>query len=296
MGVLAKIVFGLSLMFAAPGLAQAQQAPPSAQAPANAQAPATAGTLPEQAPQMLGPGSIAATPSASADYLLGPEDVVDVDVLGRPDFKTRARIGADGTIQLPLIGRIPASDRTSRKLEEEIARSLQSGGYFSNPIVNIEVASFASRYVTVLGAVGTPGLLPVNRRYRLSEVLAKVGGVRDNGADYVILRRQDGPEQRLLVKSLATGDLSQDPFVEPGDKIFSPVADLFYISGQVVAPGAYPLPSDLTVRMAIARGGGLTPSGSDRRVNVTRAGTKQKLELSDKVQAGDVIVVGERLF
>lgn len=230
------------------------------------------------------------------DYVLGPEDVVEVDVLGRPDFKTRARIGADGTIQLPLIGRIDATDRTARVLGEDIRKALQSGGFFANPIVNVDVASYASRYVTVLGAVGSPGLIPVNRSYRLSEILARVGGVKDNGADYLVIRSVAGDERRVMVKEIATGDASQDPFVLPGDKIFSPVADLFYISGQVNSPGAYPLSSDLTLQMAIARAGGLTPSGSDKGVQVTRKGTKTKLDLSSKVEAGDVVVVKERFF
>lgn len=233
---------------------------------------------------------------APADYVLGPEDVIEVDVLGRADFKTRAKLGADGTIQLPLIGRLAASERTARVLGEQIRKDLQDGGYFANPIVNVEVVSYASRYVTVLGAVGSPGLVPVNREYRVSEIIARVGGVRDTGADYVILRRQNAPEQRLSVKALATGDPAQDPIVLAGDKIFSPVADLFYISGQVNSPGSFPMLSDMTLRMAIARSGGLTPSGSDKRVTVTRKGEKVKLGLSDKIEAGDVIVVGERLF
>ena len=267
-----RIMAILCLTLASPSIAWAQQPPTAAAAP----------PVPAEAP--------------ATDYVLGSEDVIDVDVLGRPDFKTRARIEADGTIQLPLIGRLKASDRTARALGEQVGQELRNGGFFANPIVNVEVVSYASRYVTVLGAVGTPGLVSVNRPYRVSEILAKVGGVRDNGADYVILRGGQGTEQRLKVKDLAAGDLNQDPFVAPGDKIFAPAAELFYISGQVNAPGAYPMASDLTLQMAIARGGGLTASGSNRGVQVTRKGVKVKLDLNAKIEAGDVIVVKERFF
>jgi polysaccharide export outer membrane protein len=236
------------------------------------------------------------TEPASPDYVLGPEDVINVEVLGRADFKTQARIGADGTIQLPLIGRIPASERTARVLGEQVRAQLQAKGFFADPIVNVDVVSYASRYVTVLGSVGSPGLVPVNRAYRLSEILARVGGVGASAADYVILRPQNGPEKRLSIRDLATGDASQDPFVSPGDKIFSPVADVFYISGQVNSPGTFPISSGMTVRLAIARAGGLGPAGSERRVQVTRGGTKIKADLAAKVEPGDVIVVGERLF
>lgn len=285
---LTSLVVGFCFLVIAPGAALAQPAVAPGPAVATSVVP-TPAVIPPTAP-------VSAAQAVSSDYVLGPEDVVEVDVLGRSDFKTRAKLGGDGTIQLPLIGRVPAADRTARTLGDQVRKSLQDGGYFSNPIVNVDVVSYASRYVTVLGAVGTPGLIPVDRVYRLSEIIARVGGVRETGADYVILRPQNGPEQRLSVKALATGDPAQDPVVSAGDKIFSPIADLFYISGQVNAPGSFPLLSDMTLRMAIARGGGLAASGSDKRVTVTRKGEKVKLSLSDRIEAGDVIVVGERLF
>jgi polysaccharide export outer membrane protein len=96
---------------------------------------------------------------------------------------------------------------------------------------------------------------------------------------------------------LATGDESQDPFVAPGDKIYIPPAETFYISGQIKAAGAFALEPDMTLRMAIARGGGLTDAGSDRRIQVTRHGKRlEKIDLEQKIEPGDVIVVGERLF
>lgn len=163
--------------------------------------------------------------------------------------------------------------------------------------MRVEIVSFASRYVIVLGAVANPGLVPVNRSYRLSEIIARVGGIRDNGADHVMVRPENGPERRISVQSLATGDITQDPYVTAGDKIFVPTADVFYISGQIKAPGAYPLSSSMTLRMAIAKGGGLTELGSDRRVKITRGGQRlDRIELDAGLQPGDVIVVGERLF
>ena len=260
-------------------------APPAAAQPVPAALPETA--VPETAPQ---------TASAN-DYVLGPGDVVEAKVLGRSDFDARGRIAADGTIQLPYLGSIRAADRTVSQLTGDIAKALESGGYFSHPIVNIEVVSYASRYVIVLGAVAAPGLVPVDRAYRLSEILARAGGVKDSGADYVILRPESGPEQRYLIETLATGGPTEDPFVAPGEKIYVPPAQLLYISGEVKAPGAYPLTDGMTLRMAIARGGGLTDEGTDRGVKVTHKGaTPSQPGLDAKITPGDVIVVGERLF
>ena len=261
-------------------MAQASVAPPVAASPA---------------PGAISPPGAATEAGADAQYILGPEDTIEIEIVGRPD-RTRAKIYTDGTIQLNLVGKVTAAGKTTRKLGTDIAEALRSGGFYANPVVNVEVVNYSSRYVTVLGAVGTPGLVPIDRPYRLSEILARVGGVRDNGADYIVVRPEKGEERRYPIKALATGDASQDPYVQPGDKIFSPIADLFYISGQVASPGAYPLSSDVTLAQAIARGGGLSPSGSDKRVHITRKGVKTKVDLSSKIEAGDVIVVGERLF
>jgi polysaccharide biosynthesis/export protein len=162
--------------------------------------------------------------------------------------------------------------------------------------VTVEVVGYASRYVTVLGAVGQPGLIPINRPYRLSEILARVGGVRDGAADHLIVRSDSGEERTLLIQDLATGGDNEDPYVKAGDKIYAPMAATYYIYGQVNSPGAYPVMSDGTVRMAIAKAGGLTASGSDKKVSVTRKGQKVKLDLAAKVEPGDVLEVGERLF
>lgn len=246
---------------------------------------------PSAAPQIA-----AAAPAIQA-YVLGPEDVVEVQVLGRSDFDTRARIEPDGTIQLPYLGSVAASNRTSAELREEVQRALEKGGFFAKPIVSVSIVSFASRYVTVLGSVVTPGLVPVDRPYRLSEIIARVGGVKDDAADYVVLRSGDKPERRYLINDLATGGANEDPAVTPGDKVFVPRADLFYISGQVKTPGAYPLLTGTTLRMALSRGGGLTDAGSDHSIKITRDGKKlDHVDLDEKIQAADVIVVGERLF
>jgi polysaccharide export outer membrane protein len=160
----------------------------------------------------------------------------------------------------------------------------------------VEVVSYGSRYVTMLGSFTQPGVVPLSRDFHLSEILARVGGVRGDGADYVILRSEGAPDKRYLVSKLSSGDPASDPVMKPGDKVFAPQAEVFYISGEVKAPGTYPMRSDLTIAQAIARGGGLTDSGTDKHVKVTRGGKTIKLEPGDKVQSGDVLLIAERLF
>lgn len=234
--------------------------------------------------------------AADAGYVLGPGDVIEVDVLGQSDFRTRARIRSDGSIALPFLGTVAAAGQTTIDFSKAVASSLAKGGYYNSPIVNVEVASYASRYVIVLGEVAQPGLQPVDRAYRVSEIIARAGGLRESGASYVIVRREKGEELKLDFQKLATGSIAEDPFVGPGDKIFVPQAETFYIYGQVNAPGAYGLRDNMTLRKALARGGGLTQLGSEKRISVFRAGKKQPLAMDEPIGPGDVVVVGERSF
>ena len=229
-------------------------------------------------------------------YALGPGDKIDIELVGPDGFKLQQEIKADGTIEIPNLGSIPAGDRTTLALGDEIDRTLKTQGLFANPLVTITLVN-PIRAVVVLGSVANPGLIPIDRSYRLSEILARVGGVREGGSEYVILRPLNGEQRRIAVQAIATGDASQDPLVSPGDKIFSPKAELFYISGQIKAAGAYPLTPEMTLRMAIARGGGLTDTGSENRVTVTRHNANiDRVDLNSKIESDDVIVVGERFF
>lgn len=253
-------------------------------------------TTAELQPPAASPQAHPQAQSADADYVLGADDVVEVNLLGQPEFRTRARIRSDGTILLPFLNAVMATGQTPLALGDSIAAALRSGGFYNNPAVSVDIVSYSSRYVIVLGEVAQPGLQPVNRAYRLSEILARAGGLRSGAAAHVVLTRANATELKLPFGKIATGFDASDPMVQPGDKIFIPAAELFYIYGQVNAPGVYPIQEELTVRMALARGGGLTASGSDKRVRLYVGGQSQNPDLERRVQPGDVIVVGERLF
>jgi polysaccharide biosynthesis/export protein len=233
---------------------------------------------------------------ANAGYVLGPDDVIEVSVLGQPEFTTRSRIRADGTIVLPYVGSTTVSGDTPVSLAKRIGGVLKAGGYYSNPIVSIEIAGFASRYVIVLGALAQPGLQPVDRPYRVSEIVARAGGIRGDGADFVIVRREKGGELKLPFDKLATGDANDDPFVLPGDKVYVPPAETYYIYGQINSPGVYPLREKLTLRKAIARSGGLGAAGSEKKISVYRDGKKTTLALDEPILPDDVVVIGQRSF
>ena len=85
-----------------------------------------------------------------------------------------------------------------------------------------------------------------------------------------------------------------------GDSIVVPRAEQFYIYGEVTAPNKYRVEQDMTVIQAIARAGGVTPRGSERRVDIKRLVDGKyltvKAKLNDPVKADDVIHVKESIF
>lgn len=243
---------------------------------------------------LLVPGAVAA--QTATGYVLGPDDSISVAVYGSPEAGVTTRIKPDGTIVLPLIGSVQASGTTVLTLAEVVRKRLESANYFKDPIVNVEVIAYSSRTVNVAGKVGQPGVYPLDKPYRALEVLLKAGWVRDQGATYVYLRR-DGKETRLETDALVRGDRTNDPLMQPGDTLYIPDAETFFIYGQVNRPGVLPVLSRMTVRQALALAGGPTATGSDRGVRLIRGGGREvEVQLDEVVQKGDVLIVKERLF
>lgn len=231
-----------------------------------------------------------------AAYALGPGDVIDTAVLGRTDFTARVQVQEDGTVELPFIGTVPAGGRTVLQLRDDLRARLVDGGYLEKPAVSVTVATFASRHVTVLGQVNQPGVVPIDRAYRLSEIVARAGGASDQASDAILLTRPDGSTRALSLREIATTPLGGDPEVASGDKVFVAPPPAFYIYGAVNAPGSYALGRQMTVRMALARGGGLTALGSAKRVKLVREGAETKASLDEALRPDDVLVIGERFF
>lgn len=263
-------------------------------------APATAQTAPAPAAQAAASQPAPAAANAATlqgGYIVGINDSLDISMVGSEEFRGRVQVQQDGTIQLPYVGSLKAQDKTLLQLGKEIAAALTKGGYYVDPAIQVAVAQISSRYVTVLGEVASPGLIPVDRAYRASEMIARVGGIKPGGAETFYLRREGGAEIPLTLEEIARGGDTSDPVVNPGDKIFVPEAPTFYIYGQVNAPGTYSIQNKMSLRMALARGGGLTTLGSDKRITVVRNGEElKKFSLNDPIQKDDVIVVGERFF
>jgi polysaccharide export outer membrane protein len=250
-------------------------------------APATAQTPP--APSAL---------PAADGYMLGVNDEIEVTIFGQGQNQVvRTRIKEDGTVILPFIGSIVARDRTARQLADEVSAKLRMGGYFTKPTVNVDVTQYVSNSITVFGQVGLPGVYPLDRAQTVAMVVARAGGSRGDGADYVIVRRRGDPTEHRVPFDSLTGEWSTETPLVAGDTLYVPVAPVIFISGQVAAPGSFTIKTGMTLRQVLARAGGATLAGSRRNISIFRNGSEVKrAELDQPVQPNDSIFVHERFL
>ena len=256
-----------------------------APATALAQAPST---------QVAASATAQAGPAADAGYLLGPDDEVKIAIFGQPDLSSTTRIKEDGTVTLALIGPVSARGKTTSQLAQAIAGSYASGGYLTNPSVNVEVSNYVSRFVTVLGNVPQAGNYPLDRGYTVASMLAKAGGSSKEGANAVILTPADGGGPVRI--SLADMAAAANRPLKPGDILFVPPAEKVYVYGQVQQPGAFSFAPGQSFRQALALAGGPTLAGSTKRIKVRRGGKEIQANLDDPVQPEDVLIIREKLF
>jgi polysaccharide export outer membrane protein len=121
--------------------------------------------------------------------------------------------------------------------------------------------------------------------------------VQDVGSELIYVRRAgSGQEIEISTKDLARGTVA-DVVLQPGDTIYVPPSEVVYLTGAAMAPGSYPLKRDMTVSDLLAMAGGVGPTGSSGKFGLKRGDEKEvDAAGSDKLQAGDVIRVRERLF
>jgi polysaccharide export outer membrane protein len=231
-----------------------------------------------------------------------------MDVFGRPEMDTTTYIADDGSIRVPLAGAVIIGGLSPSDASQKIEAALKQGQYLVDPHVTLTVTQSRSQRVSVLGEVKAPGRYPIESNTTILDLLAQAGGATEKGADTIYILRPDsqGNLQRLAVNLKGTVDSKDSaPAVlqtlRGGDSIFVPVAEQFYIAGEVRAPAVYRLESGMTLVQAIARAGGITERGSASRVQIKRRGPKGDYIVisgkpNERIQPDDVITVKERIF
>ena len=251
---------------------------------------------------------------SAGDYVIGPQDVLTIQVYDQADLGGKYTVETDGTFSFPLIGRVKAGGMTLRSFEGELKTKL-ADGYFKNPQVTVGVETYRSQRVFVMGEVRSPGPVPLTGGMTLIEALARAGSTMPTASgELAIVRAKQGasgpviPGQRedvdvvrASIRELEGGAMSQNVQLHDGDTIFVPRAESIYVFGQVKTPGAYALVQrDTTVLQALSLAGGVTENGAMNRVKIVRLvdGEKKeiKVKLTDLVRAGDTLIIPEKYF
>jgi len=229
-------------------------------------------------------GAAAAVQASTVDtqgirnYLLGPGDVLSVQVFGNHDLDAVVDVDSDGNItSLPFIeDPIPARCRTERQVQKAIA--LAYSRLLKNPQVSVRITERNSRQpVTVFGAVRAPNRVPMLRKLRLSEIMAASGGFTERASGTIQVLHSEplmcpGPGEEaeaapidgsnipltvVKIADLKAGKPQANPLIRPGDYIIVTEAEPAYITGSVVSPQGVYVRDQLTLSTALAMVGGV---------------------------------------
>jgi polysaccharide export outer membrane protein len=139
--------------------------------------------------------SLAATSNrapAPSDYVIGPGDLVNVQVFDVPEMSRELRVSQTGTIGMPLVPvRLHIAGLTESQTERKITEVLEAKGLISHPEVSVTVKEKKSRPITIVGAVAHPQVYEADRQVTLIDVLAQAGGITPDAADHVIVTRAE---------------------------------------------------------------------------------------------------------
>jgi polysaccharide export outer membrane protein len=261
------IVFGILGIIPGPAFGQA---PATAEPPSFGNAPNGVPITPVVPPGGM-PGPFSDAPAA--EYRIGPDDLLDVNVFEIDVLDAEVRVSGAGYINLPLVGPVEAAGLTEVELSGKIAEALRQN-YVRDPQVTVFVREYASQPVSIVGPVTQPGIYQIQGQKRLLDMLAMAGGLReDAGASIMIFRNvapqaasEAGPAAQPLtvinIEDLTErGNTALNVPVYAGDTINVLQAGVVTVAGEVNSPGMYVLRNgrSLTVAEALARGGGPTP-------------------------------------
>jgi len=302
--------------------------------PLQAQQPQSA--LPPPPPQVSliagKPDVVNSTITARREYLLGPNDVVELRVFGEPQFDGAFTVDEDGFLPVPFIEQaISVQCRSVKAVRKEVIAVISK--FIKNPFVYLSVREERSRTpATVYGAVRSPAPYEMRRPARLLELISKSGGVTEQQSGTIqIFHTQPvlcpGPEEMKAsdqvvrgedalglpftvysVEALKQGKSEANPYVHPGDVIYVAEASPVYVTGNVLQPANLYLKDGMTLHRVLSQVGGPKNAQEDKvRIYRQKPGTMtQEIVTVDykaikagkqpdiKLQPYDVIEVPEK--
>jgi len=254
----------------------------------------------------------------TSDYQIGRQDLLEIAVFDVEELSQIVRVANDGTIRMPLLGRLDVAGRTKSQVEEMIAERL-ADRYVQDPQVTVFIKEYESKKVAVSGAVKAPGRYEMLGQKTLLEMISEAGGLdKDLGKEIIIFRRDDRGETRQIPIDLELLVYEANPAlnltVRAGDIIYVPTVEKIgiFVTGAVKNPDRYEVPRSepVTVLKAITLAGGTTDRAAQKKVQVIRTdpnGARVKFDVNLRkvkrgksedpiLQKGDIVLVPEAFF
>ena len=240
----------------------------------------------------------------ASNYIIGPGDVLKIDVYDHIDLRKTLRVSNNGSIVIPFIGQVLVDGKTIPEVTKEIT-GLLADGYIINPQVNIFIEEFRSKKVVILGQISKPGIAELRRATTFLEIISQAGGMNADAGDTATIKRIANGKQEVIVVNIKSmmegGDLSQNILIQDGDTIYIPKGGMCYVTGEVASPDAYTCDNEATVLKLIARAGGFTGKASKSSVRILRMIDGEKVIFKNvdhnaSVLANDILVVPESFF
>ena len=249
--------------------------------------------------------------TTGTEYLLGADDIVEINVRNHSELNKTLTILSDGTIAFGEVGEFKARGKTPRALAQEIQTELEKTR--NKVTVIISVKEVHSKRVRILGAVRTPGAYDLKRGWHLMDIVAVAGGLtakppRINGR---IIHPDNKVTPVDTAAAVAKPESDSNPILQVDDLIMLDEQDVVKqtvnILGQVGKPGTYELTETTTLLSLIADTGGATPNAALSKAYILRGTTRIPMNLTKilvksepdplvtgfKLQSGDVLFIPE---
>jgi polysaccharide biosynthesis/export protein len=222
-------------------------------------------------------------PFLSTDSPVGSRDVLDVKVLEDPQISGRTVVGEDGNIALNVVGKVLVAGLSASQIESRL-QSLLEAKYLARATVAVQVVEFASKPISVVGAVVRPGRITATGTTTLIQAITQAGGLTGAAGKelYVLRTGRSGLSEQVAIsidELMVNGNPDANIPLAPNDLVnIPPDAPItIYLLGEVMKPGKAQFRSSQTPTLlqAIADAGGPTDRAS-RNVIIKRMSNGQQ--------------------
>ncbi len=164
--------------------------------------------------------------TAQNEYLIGPEDVLEISVWKNADLSRLVIVRPDGRISLPLIGDVQASGRTPDELRIAIVEKLQE--YQEAVVASVIVQEVNSYRIFMLGEIRLPAPYTLKRNTSILQAISLAGGFTEFASKNKIILMREGERIKVRFDDLLKGGGNDgDVVLKPGDTIFVPGGTIF---------------------------------------------------------------------